>query len=102
MRRGRLIRRSGWCFLINVPVGLVTMALIAMILREPEAAATERERAGRERGGFDLVGFALVATVPRIGRVLIAQRRDAADVPITHTFGPNTLVSFKVWTDEVG
>jgi hypothetical protein len=30
-----------------------------------------------------------------------AQGRDAADVPITHTFGPNTLVSFKVWTDEV-
>ena len=40
--------------------------------------------------------------IPRIGRVLIAQGRDAADVPITHTFGPNTLVSFKVWTDEVG
>jgi transglutaminase-like putative cysteine protease len=39
--------------------------------------------------------------VPRIGRVLIGQGRDAADVPITHTFGPNTLVSFKVWTDEV-
>ena len=40
--------------------------------------------------------------MPRIGRVLIAQGRDAADVPITLTFGPNTLVSFKVWTDEVG
>ena len=39
--------------------------------------------------------------MPRSGRVLIAQGRDAADVPITHTFGPNTLVSFKVWTDEV-
>ena len=26
---------------------------------------------------------------------------DAADVPITQTFGPNTLVSFKVWTDEI-
>ena len=39
--------------------------------------------------------------VPRLGRVLIAFGRDAADVPITHTFGPNTLVSFKVWTDEV-
>lgn len=39
--------------------------------------------------------------VPRIGRVLIARGRDAADVAITHTFGPNTLVSFKVWTDEV-
>jgi transglutaminase-like putative cysteine protease len=39
--------------------------------------------------------------MPRIGRVLIAQGRDAAEVPITHTFGANTLVSFKVWTDEV-
>ncbi|AWL97858.1 MULTISPECIES: transglutaminase-like domain-containing protein [Bradyrhizobium] len=38
---------------------------------------------------------------PRIGRVLIAQGRDAADVPIAQTFGPNTLVSFKVWTDEL-
>ncbi|WP_342737426.1 transglutaminase family protein [Bradyrhizobium sp. B117] len=38
---------------------------------------------------------------PRIGRVLIAQGRDAADVPIVQTFGPNTLVSFKVWTDEL-
>jgi transglutaminase-like putative cysteine protease len=38
---------------------------------------------------------------PRIGRVLIAQGRDAADVPITHTFGPNTLISFQVVTDEV-
>jgi hypothetical protein len=33
--------------------------------------------------------------------MLIAQGRDASDVPITWTFGPNTLVSFKVWTDEV-
>ena len=38
--------------------------------------------------------------VPRIGRVLIARGRDAADVAITTTFGPNTLESFKVWTDE--
>ena len=34
--------------------------------------------------------------MPRIGRVLVAQGRDAADVPITRTFGPNTLASFKV------
>jgi transglutaminase-like putative cysteine protease len=39
--------------------------------------------------------------VPRIGRVLIAQGRDAADVSLSHTFGPNVLKSFKVWTDEV-
>jgi transglutaminase-like putative cysteine protease len=39
--------------------------------------------------------------VPRIGRVLIARGRDAADVAITTTFGPNTLKAFRVWTDEV-
>lgn len=39
--------------------------------------------------------------VPRMGRVLIARGRDAADVAITTTFGVNTLKSFRVWTDEV-
>jgi len=39
--------------------------------------------------------------MPRIGRVLIARGRDAADVAMVTTFGPNTLESFKVWTDEV-
>jgi transglutaminase-like putative cysteine protease len=37
---------------------------------------------------------------PRRGRILIARGRDATDVAISNTFGPNTLVSFKVWTDE--
>jgi transglutaminase-like putative cysteine protease len=39
--------------------------------------------------------------IPRIGRVLIARGRDAADVAISSTFGHNTLVSFKIRTDEV-
>ena len=39
--------------------------------------------------------------VPRIGRVLIARGRDASDVAITTTFGPNTLQRFIVRTDEV-
>lgn len=38
---------------------------------------------------------------PRIGRILIAQGRDAADVPISNSFGPNVLKRFTVWTDEV-
>jgi len=38
---------------------------------------------------------------PRIGRVLMARGRDACDVALTSTFGPNTLQRFKVWTDEV-
>jgi transglutaminase-like putative cysteine protease len=38
---------------------------------------------------------------PRIGRVLIARGRDAADVAISMTFGPNQLESFRVWCDEL-
>lgn len=36
----------------------------------------------------------------RIGRVPMAYGRDAADVPLTHTFGPNTLTRFAVITEE--
>jgi transglutaminase-like putative cysteine protease len=39
--------------------------------------------------------------VPRVGRVLIARGRDAADVAINTTFGPNKLESFSVRTEEV-
>ena len=36
----------------------------------------------------------------RIGRVLMARGRDAVDVPISNTFGPNTLQGFKVMAEE--
>jgi transglutaminase-like putative cysteine protease len=38
---------------------------------------------------------------PRIGRILMARGRDAADVALTTTFGVNQLKSFQVWTSEV-
>lgn len=38
---------------------------------------------------------------PRIGRVLIARGRDACDVALSTTFGPNKLEGFQVWTEVV-
>ena len=38
--------------------------------------------------------------MPRIGRVLIARGRDAADIPLVNSFGPHILKSFRVWTEE--
>lgn len=38
---------------------------------------------------------------PRIGRILMARGRDATDVALTTTFGPNTLKGFEVVTDEI-
>jgi transglutaminase-like putative cysteine protease len=37
---------------------------------------------------------------PRIGRILVARGRDAADVPLTLTFGSSALVEFRVTTEE--
>jgi transglutaminase-like putative cysteine protease len=38
---------------------------------------------------------------PRIGRILIARGRDAADVPIINSFGAHSLSSFDILTEEV-
>lgn len=38
---------------------------------------------------------------PRVGRIVMARGRDAADAALTNAFGPNTLKTFRVWTDEV-
>jgi transglutaminase-like putative cysteine protease len=37
----------------------------------------------------------------RIGRLLIARGRDAADAAFSTAFGNSTLHSFRVWTDEI-
>jgi len=51
-----------WAFLINGPVGVVTLALIALVVRDSEAAVEERRKWRRQKAGFDVVGFVLVAT----------------------------------------
>jgi hypothetical protein len=39
--------------------------------------------------------------MPRIGRIVIARGRDAADVAISTSFGPHTLEKFDVVTDQI-
>jgi len=39
--------------------------------------------------------------IPRIGRILVARGRDAADIPLINSFGPHLLNGFRVWTYEV-
>jgi transglutaminase-like putative cysteine protease len=37
----------------------------------------------------------------RIGRIVVARGRDAADIPLVNSFGPHVLSGFRVWTYEV-
>jgi transglutaminase-like putative cysteine protease len=39
--------------------------------------------------------------IPRVGRILMARGRDAADVALTTTFGKHVLEKFEIWTHEV-
>jgi DHA2 family multidrug resistance protein len=70
-----------WCFLINGPVGLVTIALIAVLLPadKPGQAPT---------GRFDFVGFVLVATF--LGSLEIVLDRGLED----DWFGSNFIIMF--------
>ncbi|KWV48703.1 disulfide bond formation protein DsbA [Bradyrhizobium macuxiense] len=46
-----------WCFLINAPVGVFAIALIAAVLHEPA-----KNQQQPQDNSFDFIGFALVAT----------------------------------------
>ena len=76
-----------WCFEINAPIGLVALALLAVTLRDSEAAVTERKRLEPQGVGFDLVGFVLVATF--LGALEVALDRGLED----DWFGSNFIVA---------
>jgi MFS transporter, DHA2 family, multidrug resistance protein len=48
-----------WCFLINGPVGVFAIALIAIVLHEPKVQKNGQQQ---QDNSFDFIGFALVAT----------------------------------------
>jgi DHA2 family multidrug resistance protein len=78
-----------WCFLINVPVGVIAMVLIALILREP-ATARARGELQQQSPGFDVVGFVLVATF--LGALEIVLDRGLED----DWFASSFIVTFAV------
>src|SRR6266404_5088703 len=76
-----------WCFMINGPVGLLAIALIALILRESQAAIEARRKLLRQGIRFDLVGFVLVATF--LGALEVVLDRGLTD----DWFGSNFIVT---------
>jgi transglutaminase-like putative cysteine protease len=39
--------------------------------------------------------------IRRIGRIVVARGRDAADIPLVNSFGPHVLKAFTVWTYDL-
>jgi DHA2 family multidrug resistance protein len=77
-----------WCFLINVPVGVIAMALIALVLREPRTAHAESK--SQQGNGFDVVGFVLIATF--LGALEVVLDRGLED----DWFGSPFIVTFAI------
>ena len=79
-----------WCFLINAPVGFMSLTLAALILREPAAAVAERRSLKAEGVRFDLVGFVLVATF--LGALEVVLDRGQED----DWFGSSFIITFTI------
>src|ERR1700726_3576116 len=78
-----------WCFLINAPVGVIAMALIAMVLQESPTARAEALKL-QQGIRFDVVGFMLVATF--LGALEVVLDRGLED----DWFGSSFIVTFTV------
>lgn len=79
-----------WCFLINVPVGVITLALIYLIIPSSEKQRQEREKLWAKGLNFDIVGFALVATF--LGALEVVLDRGQVD----DWFGSTFIVTFAI------
>jgi hypothetical protein len=76
---------------------------LRLIALQHQLAVLRRQRPGRPQlSSLDrLLWVWLYRVWPQvIDGILIARGRDAADVPLTHTFGPGTLPDFRVWAEE--
>jgi DHA2 family multidrug resistance protein len=77
-----------WCFLINAPVGLLSMALAYFII--PRSNAEERKLQKKEAGRFDTIGFVLVVTF--LGSLEVVLDRGQED----DWFGSSFIISFTI------
>ncbi len=50
-----------WCFLINVPIGMLSLFLVNMLVDEPKALIDDRKKLLSKGLRVDVVGFVLVA-----------------------------------------
>ncbi|MDP4021560.1 DHA2 family efflux MFS transporter permease subunit [Methylobacterium sp. NEAU 140] len=76
-----------WCFLINGPIGVISLGLMYWLIEDSAAAKAERRALRRKGARFDVVGFALVATFLGALEIVLdeGQRKD--------WFGTSTLMN---------
>jgi DHA2 family multidrug resistance protein len=91
-----------WVFLINVPVGLLSLFLVSIFVDEPEALARRKKELLRDGLRIDFLGFALVALFLGCLEVTLdrGQRDDWFSSPVIVSFALTSalaLLAFVPW-----
>lgn len=91
-----------YCFLINVPVGILSLSLVSIFVDEPQALVRDRKRLWKRGLRVDVIGFALVALFLGCLELTLdrGQREDWFSSPfitISALISGLALVSFIPW-----
>ena len=89
-----------FCRCLNIPARYCT-GYLGDIGVPPAASAMDFSAWFEAYIGGQWYAFDARNNTPRIGRILMARGRDAADVALSTVFGENSLIGFRVWTGEV-
>ena len=65
-----------WCFLINVPVGILAFVCCYFLLRDPDYLVTQRAELKKEPFHFDAIGLSLLAIVIFSWEVMLSKGQE--------------------------
>jgi DHA2 family multidrug resistance protein len=85
-----------WVFLINGPIGVLSLTLVGLFVHEPDALKQDRARLLEKGLRIDIIGFALVALALGCLEFTLdrGQRDDWFSSPVITTFAVVSAVSF--------
>jgi DHA2 family multidrug resistance protein len=85
-----------WVFLINLPIGLLSLFLVNIYVHEPPALKKRRKELQRQGMNVDMIGFALVALFLGCLEVTLdrGQREDWFSSPMITTFAIVSALAF--------
>jgi DHA2 family multidrug resistance protein len=91
-----------WVFLINVPIGVLSLILVSMFVHEPPALKKQMEKLRKNGLKVDLVGFAIVAVFLGFLEITLdrGQRDDWFSSPMiitTAILSAGGLIAFVPW-----
>jgi DHA2 family multidrug resistance protein len=88
-----------WVFLINLPIGLLSLFLVNIYVNEPPALVKQTKKLLREGLSIDIVGFALVALFLGCLEVTLdrGQREDWFSSPMITTFAIISAIALVVF-----